>query len=135
MTLDRLLAPDGRVALQAITMPHERLLASRGTYTWIQKYIFPGGLLPSTEAIEQLVARCTTLRVAERRSLGPDYARTLAHWQRNFRDRWDRVATLGFDETFRRMWKFYLAYSEAGFRSGYLDVQQLLLTKSGDAGA
>ena len=61
----------------------------------------------------------------ERRSLGPDYARTLAHWQRNFRERWDRVASLGFDETFRRMWEFYLAYCEAGFRVGYLGVSQL----------
>ena len=67
------------------------------------------------------------LRVAERRSLGPDYARTLAHWQRNFRNRWDRVAALGFDETFRRMWEFYLAYCEAGFRVDYLDVHQFAL--------
>ncbi|MEU4496123.1 cyclopropane-fatty-acyl-phospholipid synthase family protein [Streptomyces sp. NPDC023998] len=135
MTLDRLLAPGGRVALQAITMPHERLPASRGTYTWIQKYIFPGGLLPSTEAIEQLVARCTTLRVAERDGFGPHYAETLRLWRERFTAHAAEADALGFDETFRRMWTFYLAYSEAGFRSGYLDVQQLLLTKPGDAGA
>ena len=126
--LDRLLKPGGRVGLQAITMPHDRMLASRGDYTWIHKYVFPGGIIPSVEAIEQNL-RPTTLRVAERRSLGPDYARTLAHWRRTFLDRWETVAALGFDETFRRMWEFYLAYCEAGFAVGYLDVFQMQLRR------
>ncbi|MFF0066211.1 class I SAM-dependent methyltransferase [Streptomyces sp. NPDC005279] len=129
MTLDRLLAPGGRIALQSITMPHERLLASRTTFTWIQKYIFPGGLLPSTEAIEQVVTGCTGLRVAARDGFGPHYAETLRLWRERFAERAAAVGALGFDETFRRMWTFYLAYSEAGFRSGYLDVQHMLLTK------
>ncbi|WP_406001847.1 class I SAM-dependent methyltransferase [Streptomyces sp. NBC_00829] len=129
MTLDRLLAPGGRAALQAITMPHDRLMASRGTYTWIQKYIFPGGLLPSTEAIEQIVTRRTALRLTERDGFGAHYAETLRLWRERFTAQATAVEALGFDETFRRMWTFYLAYSEAGFRSGYLDVQQMLLTK------
>jgi cyclopropane-fatty-acyl-phospholipid synthase len=104
------------------------MLAARRDYSWMHKYIFPGGLIPSVPAIEQLAAG-VGLRVAERRSLGPDYARTLAHWQRNFRDGWGRVAALGFDETFRRMWEFYLAYCEAGFRVDYLDVHQLALQR------
>ncbi|WP_455355179.1 class I SAM-dependent methyltransferase [Streptomyces sp. SYSU K217416] len=131
ITLDRLLAPGGRIALQAITMPHDRLLASRTTYTWIHKYIFPGGMLPSVEAIEQVTAARTGLRVARRDAFGAHYAETLRLWRERFTERAAEVEALGFDETFRRMWTFYLAYSEAGFRSGYLDVQQLLLAKEG----
>jgi cyclopropane-fatty-acyl-phospholipid synthase len=127
--LDRLLAPGGRVGLQAITMPHDRMLVSHDDYTWISKYVFPGGVIPSVEAIERNLAAHTGLHVAARRSLGPDYARTLAHWRRRFLGRWEEVAALGFDATFRRMWEFYLAYSEAGFRVGYLDVHQFALAR------
>jgi cyclopropane-fatty-acyl-phospholipid synthase len=127
--LDRLLKPGGRIGLQAITMPHDRMLVSRHDYTWISKYVFPGGIIPSVEAIEQNLRDHTALRVAERRSLGPDYARTLAHWRRTFLARWEDVAALGFDETFRRMWEFYLAYCEAGFASSYLDVFQMQLRR------
>lgn len=127
--LDRLLKPGGRVGLQAITMPHERMLVSQDDYTWISKYVFPGGVIPSVRAIEDTLRDHTTLRVAERRSLGPDYARTLAHWRRTFLARWETVAALGFDETFRRMWEFYLAYCEAGFEVDYLDVFQFSLAR------
>ncbi|MGX1545475.1 class I SAM-dependent methyltransferase [Streptomyces adustus] len=132
-TLDERLAPGGRVALQAITMPHERMLVSRDTYTWIQKYVFPGGLIPSTTAIEQAVRDHTGLAVAVRDGFGAHYAETLRLWRERFTDQADEVAALGFDETFCRLWTFYLAYSEAGFRSGYLDVQQYLLTKENPA--
>ncbi|MEV7423149.1 cyclopropane-fatty-acyl-phospholipid synthase family protein [Streptomyces sp. NBC_01429] len=128
-TLDRLLAPGGRIALQAITMPHDRMLASQDTFTWIQKYIFPGGFLPSVEVIEQITAEHTALRVADRDGFGPHYAETLRLWRETFTERAEQVDALGFDAVFRRLWTFYLAYSEAGFRSGYLDVQQMLLTK------
>ncbi|MEL5957415.1 cyclopropane-fatty-acyl-phospholipid synthase family protein [Streptomyces sp. CLV115] len=128
-TLDERLAPGGRVALQAITMPHERMLASRDSHTWIQKYTFPGGLIPSTLAIEETVRDHTGLTVVARDGFGEHYAETLRLWRERFTDRADDVASLGFDATFRRLWTFYLAYSEAGFRSGYLDVQQYLLTK------
>lgn len=127
--LDTLLVPGGRVALQAITMPHDRMRASRDTFTWIQKYIFPGGLLPSVEAVEDVTREHTTLRTTRRDAFGAHYAETLRLWRERFTERADEVAALGFDETFRRMWTFYLAYSEAGFRSGYLDVQQYLFTK------
>ncbi|MER8062135.1 MULTISPECIES: cyclopropane-fatty-acyl-phospholipid synthase family protein [unclassified Streptomyces] len=128
-TLDERLAPGGRLALQAITMPHERMLASRGTHTWIQKYVFPGGLIPSTTAVEEAVRDHTGLAPAARDGFGAHYAETLRLWRERFTDRADDVDALGFDETFRRLWTFYLAYSEAGFRSGYLDVQQYLFTK------
>lgn len=123
--VDRLLKPGGRFGLQSITMPDDRMLASRDSYTWIQKYIFPGGLIPSTEAIDRSVAAHTGLRVLAHRDFGLDYAETLRQWRETFTKRWSDIADLGFDDTFRRMWEFYLAYSEAGFRSGYLGVRQL----------
>lgn len=130
-TLDRLVAPGGRVAIQAITMPHERMLATRHTHTWIQKYIFPGGLLPSTEAVIGITESSTRLRTVDMASLQRDYAETLRLWRERFTARRDAVAELGFDEVFHRMWELYLAYSEAGFRSGYLDVYQWTFAPSG----
>jgi cyclopropane-fatty-acyl-phospholipid synthase len=125
--LDQLLAPGGRVALQSITMAHDRMMASRRTYTWILKYIFPGGLIPSVTAIEDSLRRCTRMRVIERFDFGPHYADTLQIWQDRFDARRDQVGALGFDDVFVRMWLFYLCYAEAGFRSGYLNVSQLTL--------
>ncbi len=132
--LERLVAPGGRVAIQAITMPHDRMLASRNTYTWIQKYIFPGGLLPSTEAIIAITERHTQLRTVDILSLRPHYAATLRLWRERFFERRDAVAALGFDDVFHRMWELYLAYSEAGFRSGYLDVYQWTFAPTGSGG-
>lgn len=129
-TLDRCLAPGGQVGLQAITMAHERLLATRSSWTWIHKYIFPGGLIPSEEALQDTMAVHTRLAVVDRLSFGQDYVTTLTCWRERFRGASDKVDRLGFDETFRRMWSFYLAYSEAGFRSDYLDVVQLVLARS-----
>jgi cyclopropane-fatty-acyl-phospholipid synthase len=125
--LDRHLAPGGRIGLQMITMPHDRMLATRRTYTWIQKYIFPGGLLPSLTAIENSLTRQTRLRITARADFGPHYAETLKIWRERFQANAGEVARLGFDDTFARMWTFYLCYSEAGFRAGYLGVSQLTL--------
>ena len=126
--LDGLLAPDGRVGLQSITMPHDRMMATRRSYTWIHKYVFPGGIIPSLRAIEDNLAAHTRLSIVERRDLGPHYAHTLALWRERFLGNWSRLED-AFDETFRRMWEFYLAYCEAGFRVGYLGVSQLGLTR------
>ncbi len=127
--VDRVLAPGGRMGLQAITIAHDRLLATRGTYTWIHKYIFPGGILPSLPAIDLALSVGTRLRVAEARRLGPSYATTLQQWRHTFNENLDRVYALGFDETFARMWNFYLAYSESGFAADYLDDWQLGLAR------
>jgi cyclopropane-fatty-acyl-phospholipid synthase len=132
-TLDRLVLPGGRVAIQAITMPHDRMLATRNTYTWIQKYIFPGGMLPSTEAIVGITERHTRLRTVDMFSLRRHYAETLRVWRERFAESRDAVAALGFDEVFQRMWDLYLAYSEAGFSSGYLDVYQWTFAPTGGA--
>ncbi|MCS7478750.1 class I SAM-dependent methyltransferase [Umezawaea endophytica] len=126
--LHRLVRPGGRVALQAITMPHDRMLIMKDTYTWIQKYIFPGGQLLSLREIHRQ-ATLAGLRVTAGRSLGGDYARTLREWRHRFTAQADRVSALGFDEAFRLTWDFYLAYSEGGFRVGYLDVWQLQLER------
>jgi cyclopropane-fatty-acyl-phospholipid synthase len=108
------------------------MLATRNTYTWVHKYIFPGGFLPSTEAIEEVTRTHTSLRVADRLSLGASYAQTLRLWDERFVEHADAVARLGFDAIFRRMWHFYLEYSRAGFASGYLDVQQVVLRREGN---
>jgi cyclopropane-fatty-acyl-phospholipid synthase len=129
MTIDRVLAPGGRVGIQAILQDDYTVLATRDTYTWIRKYIFPGGQLASVEAIDRTITSHTDLRIADRYSFGRHYAETLRRWRARFEEQAATVAALGFDETFRRMWALYLAYSEAGFRTGYLDVAQLTLTK------
>ncbi|PZS31398.1 MAG: SAM-dependent methyltransferase [Pseudonocardiales bacterium] len=129
-TIDRLLAPGGRVGLQAILQDDYTVLATRDTYTWIRKYIFPGGQMPSAESIERTIRSATTLRVSDRYVFGRHYAETLRRWRERFEGRATEVENLGFDETFRRMWSLYLAYSEAGFRTGYLDVAQFTLTKA-----
>jgi cyclopropane-fatty-acyl-phospholipid synthase len=123
--LRRLTAPGGRVGLQAITMPHDRMNASAGSQTWITKYIFPGGLIPSVEAITDH-AEAAGLRIADDLAFGAHYAETLRLWRHRFNDRGAEVAALGFDETFQRTWNLYLAYSEAGFASRYLDVHQFV---------
>ncbi len=122
-TLNRVLAPGGRIGLQAITMPHDRLVATRHSHNWIHKYVFPGGQVLSVPAVEEQAARAG-LEITERRGLGADYARTLSLWRKRFLAARGRVAELGFDPVFERLWDFYLSYSEAGFRSGYLDVWQ-----------
>ncbi len=132
-TIDSLLATGGRVVIQAILLEHHRLEATRNTYTWIHKYIFPGGLLPSTEAIEQVLGQHTSLHMTRIFPMGQHYAHTLRLWREKFLENWPTVRDLGFDETFRRMWEFYLAYCEAGFRTGYLDVAQITLERQTQA--
>jgi cyclopropane-fatty-acyl-phospholipid synthase len=129
-TIDRALVPGGRAGLQAILQDDETVSATKDTYTWIRKYIFPGGQCASLEAIGRTLAAHTTLSIADRYSFNRHYAETLHRWRTRFEQRAGEVAALGFDETFRRMWSLYLAYSEAGFRTGYLDVQQMTLVKA-----
>ncbi|MCT1617553.1 SAM-dependent methyltransferase [Janibacter hoylei] len=127
--IDDLLAPGGVAAIQSILMPHERYLATRRSYGWIQKHIFPGGLIPSTRAIEETTERHTSLRVTSAHHFGQDYAVTLRRLRERFLEQWPTISSAGFDETFRRTWEFYLAYCEAGFAAGYLDVAQIRLER------
>ena len=117
-TLDRLLAPGGRVGLQAITMPHDRMVATRHTQTWITKYVFPGGQLLSVPAVEEQRPRGRAARSPPAAGSASTTRAPCASGGTRFTAAADRVAELGFDETFRRMWEFYLAYCEAGFRAG-----------------
>ncbi|MCW2738750.1 cyclopropane-fatty-acyl-phospholipid synthase family protein [Nocardioides sp.] len=128
-TIDAVLAPGGRVAIQAITMPHDRMLATRGGHTWINKYIFPGGFLPSVEVIDEITRDETTIRLVGQLEMGDHYAETLRRWDRRFLAQRDAVLALGFDDMFMRVWHFYLAYSQAGFASGYINVSQLTFTR------
>jgi cyclopropane-fatty-acyl-phospholipid synthase len=131
-TIDDHLAPGGRVAIQAITMSHARMLETRNSYGWIQKYIFPGGLIPSLQAIDDVCRSHTRLRIGERRELGIHYAETLHRWRSRFIANWSSIETQGFDLNFRRTWEFYLAYCEAGFASRYLGVSQIRLLRPSD---
>jgi cyclopropane-fatty-acyl-phospholipid synthase len=124
--LARLLRPGGAVALQSILMSHDRYLATRSSYGWIQKHIFPGGLIPSLTAIDRHAA-AAGLQLTTQHAFGADYAETLHRWRQSFLAAWPAVRSERFDEDFRRTWEFYLAYCEAGFRAGYLDVAQVRL--------
>src|SRR3954471_23587677 len=112
--LDTHLKPGGRVGLQSITMPHDRMVATRHAYTWIHKYVFPGGIIPSLRAIEENLAR-TKLSIVERRDLGLHYARTLALWRERFLGNWSRLEG-AFDETVRRVLGVFLGYCGGGVR-------------------
>ncbi len=120
------LKPDGRAAIQTITIANDRFSAYRRGTDFIQRYIFPGGMLPSPEVFERHVARAD-LMVSDKSSFGFDYATTLSHWHKHFEAAWPAISAQGFDQRFQRLWRFYLAYCEAGFRSGATDVCHFLL--------
>ncbi|MBB2891572.1 SAM-dependent methyltransferase [Flexivirga oryzae] len=131
-TLHRCLAPGGRIALQAITMPHHRAITTQRTYTWIHKYIFPGGAIPSTRMLRNQ-ASAVGLTMVDDLAMGVSYAATLRLWADRFDEHRGDLATLGFDELFARTWQFYLRYCEGGFRAGYLDVHQVTYRREGDS--
>lgn len=122
------LKPGGRAGLQVITVQHRRWEVYRRGVDFIQKYIFPGGMLPSPVVLRQAVERAG-LRVEGSREFGQSYARTLDLWFDTFNARWDHVALQGFDDRFRRMWNFYLASCAATFRSGNCDVTQITIAR------
>lgn len=124
--LSRLVRPGGAIALQAILMPHQRYLATRNSYGWIQKHIFPGGLIPSETVISEQAGK-VGLAVTRTDRFGADYAETLRRWRSAFLAAWPAIQSEVFGEEFRRTWEFYLAYCEAGFRTGAIDVAQIRL--------
>ncbi|MFV0534658.1 MAG: class I SAM-dependent methyltransferase [Cumulibacter sp.] len=132
-TIDARLAFGGTAVVQAILMNDEHMRRTRSSYGWIQKHIFPGGLIPSLPAIERTLDDATTLRMTEMSAFGPSYADTLRIWRDVFDARVDEVRALGWSEEMIRAWRFYLAYSEAGFRTGYLDVAQLRFERPAEA--
>jgi cyclopropane-fatty-acyl-phospholipid synthase len=125
---DRALTAGGRVSLQTITLPDVGYEPQRRGVNWIQTYIFPGGLLPSLAAIERSLHR-TRLLITGTQDIALSYVRTLAAWRANFLAHREQVMALGLDERFIRMWEYYLAQSEAGFATGLLQDQQVILEK------
>jgi cyclopropane-fatty-acyl-phospholipid synthase len=123
-----LLVPGGRAALQIITIKDELFEDYRRQADFIQKYIFPGGMLPSEARLRQEMARAGLAWQAVSR-FGGDYARTLSEWAARFQAAWKTIAPLGFDERFQRLWLFYLGYCEAGFRTRRTDVIQVSLRR------
>ncbi len=125
---DRALVPGGRMSFQSICFPDAAYEAQRRGANWIQQYIFPGGLLPSLAAIERSL-HDTQLLVAESRDIAQHYVRTLALWRTAFMGRLAEVRAMGFDERFIRMWDYYLSVSQAGFATGLVQDQQIVLEK------
>lgn len=123
------LRPGGQAGLQIITIDDNSFETYRRGVDFIQRYIFPGGMLPSPSALKTQVTEAG-LSWKTSTEFGLDYAETLARWRDRFLDAWPEIRELGFDERFRRMWEYYLAYCEAGFRSGNVDVTQLTLSRS-----
>ena len=127
-----LLAPEGAMLLQAITIADQRYERARRSVDFIQRYIFPGSCIPSVAALTQSIARASDLRVFDMDDIGPHYATTLAHWRLNFRANLPRIRALGYDDTFVRMWEYYLCYCEGGFAERVLGDVQMLLVKPGN---
>ncbi len=125
----RLLRPEGMMLFQAITIPDHRFVQYVRTVDFIQKYIFPGGCLPSISALSNSIGRATDFRFVQMEDFGSHYAETLARWRQRFWQNIDQVRSLGFDERFIRMWHYYLCYCEAGFLENQIGVAQILLAK------
>ena len=125
-TVANALKPEGRAVIQSITIRDDLFATYRRGTDFIQQYIFPGGMLPSRAEFRAQAER-QGLVVRDEYAFGVDYARTLALWRDAFDARWPQVAALGFDEPFRRLWRLYLSYCEAGFLAGNIDVVQFEL--------
>ncbi|MBR0740006.1 class I SAM-dependent methyltransferase [Bradyrhizobium liaoningense] len=126
--LHQRLKPGGLAGIQAITVGDELFESYRRRVDFIQRYIFPGGMLPSPGVLLSLGERFQVPLVRER-AFGQDYAKTVAMWRTNFGRAWTGLISLGFDESFRRLWEYYLCYCEAGFRAGKIDVRQLVFAR------
>jgi cyclopropane-fatty-acyl-phospholipid synthase len=124
-----MLKPGGRAGLQIITIRDDIFGHYRRNVDFIQRYIFPGGMLPSPSALMDQ-ARNTGLKWVENIDFGQDYAATLAAWRDRFLEAWPEINQMGFDERFKRLWTYYLAYCEAGFRAGNTDVTQISLARA-----
>jgi cyclopropane-fatty-acyl-phospholipid synthase len=120
-TLRRSLKAGGRAVIQAITIAEDRFENYLRTPDFIQKHVFPGGLLPTKRVIAER-AKQAGLTLVGAEWFAPSYALTLAEWRRRFEAEWDEIAKLGFDARFRRLWRYYLSYCEAGFAEGAIDV-------------
>jgi len=124
-----LLKPDGMMLLQSITISDQRYPVAKKSIDFIQRYIFPGGCLPSVVALGDAIARKTDMRIFHLEDIGPHYATTLNKWRERFFANIEKVRQLDYPEGFIRMWEYYLCYCEGGFRQQAIGTIQLLLTK------
>ncbi len=127
----QLLKPEGKMVIQAITIADQRYAAARDSVDFIQRYIFPGGSLPSVAVITDHLARDTDMQMIHLRDVTRDYALTLARWRERFMAAQSTVSEMGFEQSFVRMWEFYLAYCEGGFRERVISTVQLAFAKPG----
>ena len=123
------LKPGGKAGLQIITIMPESFEEYRANPDFIQKYVFPGGMLPTREHLVEL-GRKVNLSMVKDFGFGLDYARTLGEWRERFWSVWEKLQPLGFDERFKRLWEFYFFYCEAGFRARNIDVRQVVFAKA-----
>ena len=130
-TVSRLLNPNGKAVIQAITMTEQRYEQARDSVDFIKRYIFPGGCLPSLTVISDALARMTDMQMAHLRDITRDYAGTLNAWHEGFLEKLDRVRAMGFDDRFINMWRYYLSYCEGGFRERIIGTYQITMTKPG----
>jgi cyclopropane-fatty-acyl-phospholipid synthase len=129
-TLYHRLSPRGHAIVQAITIDHAQLAKYAACPDFIQVHVFPGGMLPSIEAMAEEAARAgLTFACVER--FGASYARTLAEWRQRFVQAWPHIEAMGFDDAFRRKWEYYLGYCEGGFRAGAIDVGLYRMARAG----
>ena len=126
-TIKNVLNYGGTAAIQGIVIKDELFERYRANEDFIQKYIFPGGFLPSIEFMENLIKK-NDLKLEKINTYSDDYARTLATWRKNFLSAWEKISPLGFDEYFKRMWEFYLSYCEGGFKSRNINLIQFSMS-------
>jgi cyclopropane-fatty-acyl-phospholipid synthase len=130
-TIDRVLAPGGRAAVQTILVPDQRWERYRRTPDWIERYVFPGCLIPSLEALARAAKRSSSLGIYGVEEIGVHYAETLRQWRARFHERIVEVRALGYDRRFERTWEFYLSFCEAAFRLRALRDVHLVLERAG----
>ena len=126
------LKPGGKAGLQIISIADERFEGYRNETDFIQKYIFPGGMLPSPQKLYEHIDNAGLSKVGEH-TFGMSYARTLAIWRKEFLHHWDEIAKLGYTRKFKRMWEYYMCYCEAGFRRNTIDVGHYILQRDDDS--
>ena len=117
-----------KIVLQIITISEHNYKYYSNSRDFIQKYVFPGGMLPTKSALA-ILAKHNNLTFKEHISFGKDYAKTLSIWRKNFQLNWNNIEKLGFNQNFKRLWEYYLTYCEVGFNSGSINVSQFLLEK------
>jgi cyclopropane-fatty-acyl-phospholipid synthase len=127
----RLLTRDGLLGLQAITIRDQQYNLARRNVDFIKRYIFPGGCLPSHTTLCNVATKHTDLALVRLDDMTPHYAKTLAKWRERFLENEASIAALGYSESFRRMWNFYLCYCQAGFEEHLTGVSQLVYARPG----